>query len=253
FGRESGAELRGSADLAWLQHEHVGHAVDHHAHHPRLEVEYHHHGLMVVFDVGQVELDAHVDDRHDDTTQVRDTLHKGRHVGDAGHRLGIVAADLLNLENIDAVFLVGEREDQVFLASGFRRAELLINMIGHDGAPECCCKGLYGCQALVLGCLHEREDVDDERHTAVAKNGGRRHARNLLVVCLEVLDHDLMLADEMVDQQCETHILHLQDDGDRARHVGFGILDVEHFVQRHDRQVLTAHLHHVFRLGNGPD
>src|SRR5690606_6593309 len=68
--------------------------------------------------------------------QVGDALHEGRHIGDACHRLGIVAADFLNLEDIDAVFLIGQREHQIFLAGCFRRFGLLdINLIGHGGAP----------------------------------------------------------------------------------------------------------------------
>src|SRR5690606_40834946 len=117
----------------------------------------------------------------------------------------------------------------------------------------CVCEVLYGCQALVLGGLHEREDVDDEGHAAVTQNGRRRDARNLLVVGFKVLDHHLVLTDEVVDQQGEAHVLHLQDDGNRAGHVGFSPLHVENFVQRDHGQVIAAHLHDVFRFGNGPD
>jgi hypothetical protein len=69
--------------------------------------------VMVVLDAAQMELDAHVDDRHDDAAQVDHALDEVRRVGDA--RDAVVAADFLHLQDVDAVFLVAEREDEEFL------------------------------------------------------------------------------------------------------------------------------------------
>ena len=42
---------------------------------------------------------------------------------------------------------------------------------------------------------HQGEHVDDQRHTAIPKNGGSRDARNFSIIRLEVLHNHLMLTD----------------------------------------------------------
>src|SRR5690606_34888176 len=136
FGGEGGAELRRGTDLRALQHQDVRHAVHDDADHAGTEVQDHDHRLVVVFNVLEVELDAHVDDRNDDTAQIGHALHERRHVRNAGHRLAVVAADFLDFQNIDTVFLGSQREDQVFLAGRFGHCGLGISEVGHGGSPE---------------------------------------------------------------------------------------------------------------------
>ena len=62
----------------------------------------------------EVELDAHVHDGDDDAAQVHDALDEVGRIGDAGH--GFVAADFLNLQNIDAVFFLAQGEGEKFVS-----------------------------------------------------------------------------------------------------------------------------------------
>ena len=66
--------------------------------------------------VSQAELQAQVDDRHDHAAQVDHALDERGRVGDA--RGLLVGADLLNLQDVDAVFLGAEAEGQEFAAGG---------------------------------------------------------------------------------------------------------------------------------------
>ena len=70
---------------------------------------------LVVSRRAQIELDAHVDDRHDDAAQIDDALDEFRRIRDAGHRL--VAADLLHFQDVDAVFFLAQRKGQKFIAA----------------------------------------------------------------------------------------------------------------------------------------
>jgi hypothetical protein len=63
-----------------------------------------------------MELDAHVDDRHDDAAQIDHAFDELRRIGDTRHV--VVAADFLHLENVDAVLFGAEREDEEFLTAG---------------------------------------------------------------------------------------------------------------------------------------
>ena len=80
------------------------------------DVQDDHDGLVVVLDAAQMELDAHVDDRHDDAAQIDHAFDELRRIGDARHV--VVAADFLHLENVDAVLFGAEREDEEFLTAG---------------------------------------------------------------------------------------------------------------------------------------
>ena len=117
LGVERGRELRRRLDLLAGERQHVGHAVDHDADHPLADVEDDDDGELVVVRAADAELDPQVDDGDDDAAQVDDALDEGRGVGDGGDR--IVAADLLDLEDVDPVLLVAEAEGEVLaLAAG---------------------------------------------------------------------------------------------------------------------------------------
>nr|GEU28205.1 hypothetical protein [Tanacetum cinerariifolium] len=92
------------------QRGHVGHAVHHHAHHAVADVEDDDDGELVVAGRAEIELDAHVHDRHDDAAQVDHALDELGSVGDAGGRF--VAADLAHLLDVDTVFFLAEGKSQ---------------------------------------------------------------------------------------------------------------------------------------------
>src|SRR5690606_37874723 len=87
FSRKSCTELGCSTHLRGLQHQDIRDAVDDHTYDPGGEVQDDHDGLVVIFDVLKIELDAHVDDGHDDATQVSHTLDEGRNIGNTRHAL----------------------------------------------------------------------------------------------------------------------------------------------------------------------
>src|SRR5690606_12170598 len=113
-----GAELGGRADLLGGQRYDVGDAVDHDAHDTVFHVEDDHHGEAVVARFLQAQLQPQVDHRHDGAAEVDHALDVFRRVGDAGDR--VVAADLLDLEDVDAVVLVAEGEAKEFAGGGGR-------------------------------------------------------------------------------------------------------------------------------------
>ena len=65
---------------------------------------------VVVLDVGQAELHAQVQDGHDHAAQVDHALDERRRVGDGGGLL--VAADLLHLQDLDAVAFRAQAKGQ---------------------------------------------------------------------------------------------------------------------------------------------
>src|SRR5690606_34644185 len=62
--------------------------------------------------------------------------------------------------------------------------------------------------------LGEAAGVDDQRDAAIAEDGGAGHAGDALVVGLEVLDHDLLLAEQFVDLQRKPSAVGLDHHGD---------------------------------------
>src|SRR5512140_1845715 len=90
---------------------------------------------------------------------------------------------------------------------------------------------------------HERDDIEDQRHAAVAHDGGARHVLHLAVVGFEVLDHDLLLAEQFIHQQGDAAAFGLDH-----HHYGTHVLEVEarhveHLFEFDHRHVLVAHLH----------
>src|SRR5262245_33502578 len=110
------AELRRGADLLRREHHHVGHRVDDDADHAPRDAEDDHHGELVVAGVLQAELEAQVDDRHDRAAQIDHALDELGRAGDAGR--GLPAADLLHLDDLDAVLLGAETEAEELAALG---------------------------------------------------------------------------------------------------------------------------------------
>ena len=78
------------------------------------DVEDDHDGGFVIGNAAQLELDAHVNDGHDDSAQVDYALDEIRRVSNG--RDGFVAPDLLDLEDVDPVFLAAQSEGQQLAA-----------------------------------------------------------------------------------------------------------------------------------------
>src|SRR5690554_4711208 len=110
FRGKGGAELRRGTDVRLLQHQHIRHAINHYANHARVQVQYDDDGLVVVFDALKIELDAHVDDGHDDAAQVGHALHERRDVGNTGNRLGVIAADFLDFQDLVCRLLLEKKK-----------------------------------------------------------------------------------------------------------------------------------------------
>src|SRR5688572_1618306 len=72
----------------------------------------------------------------------------------------------------------------------------------------------------------EGDDVEDEGDPAVAEDGGAGEAADPAVVGLEALDHHLLLAEQLVDQEAERLAVGLDDDHQLTGAVGLG-LDAE--------------------------
>src|SRR6185312_3984184 len=89
---------------------HVGDAVHDNADHARGELEDHDHGEGIVARIGHVELEPHVDHGDDHSPQVHHALQVRGRGGNRGHLL--VAADLLDLQDVDRVLLLADHEDQ---------------------------------------------------------------------------------------------------------------------------------------------
>src|SRR5690606_38984422 len=102
-------------DLLATEHQDVGDAVHDDADHTSGQVQDDHHGLLVVFHRAHAEFHAKVHDGHDHPAQVGDALDEFGNIGDAGDRIGVIAADLLNLQDVDSVLFHAQREDQKLL------------------------------------------------------------------------------------------------------------------------------------------
>ena len=50
---------------------------------------------------------------------------------------------------------------------------------------------------------HQAAGIQNQRHRAIAEDGGPGHVGHLTVVAFEVLHHDLVLPEQFVHQQCD--------------------------------------------------
>src|SRR5690606_12397403 len=106
----------------------------------------------------------------------------------------------------------------------------------------------------VARATHEVRDVEDERDASVAHDGGARDAGHLAVVRFEVLDDDLVLADQLVHEQRDALALGLHHDDGRV--APGGLLRAGHgeeVLQRHDGKELVAHLEDLVHAPDAAD
>src|SRR2546422_399429 len=107
------------------------------------------------------------------------------------------------------------------------------------------------CSATALtitGSAAQPRHVQDQRDAPVTQNRGSRDAGDLLKVGFEALDHDLLLAAELVDEQRDIASPVLDDDHDPLRGILGRGRDVEHAVQPDHGHRLSAD-HHDLRVG----
>src|SRR5690606_12890037 len=93
-------------------------------------------------------------------------------------------------------------------------------------------------------------DVDDQGHAAVAEDGRAGDAGHAPVVLLEVLDHHLLLADQLLDLQRQ--LLAVAFDHHHQR-FGAVLAEAEGARKRQQRQVLAAHAQHPAVAGHAAD
>src|SRR3546814_1789770 len=56
---------------------------------------------------------------------------------------------------------------------------------------------------------HQREYVDNQRYAAVTQDGGSGYTRYFSIIGFQILDHDLVLPDKVIDQQGKADVLGL--------------------------------------------
>src|SRR5450830_496724 len=112
IGIQCTSYFRCRLDLPWYQRNHIGYAIDHHSHHAAVYVEDDDNRELVVSRRTEIELDAHIDDRHDNASQIDHSLDELRGIGDVRH--GIVAEQFLNLLDINAVFFLAQGKSKKF-------------------------------------------------------------------------------------------------------------------------------------------
>ena len=70
----------------------------------------------------------------------------------------------------------------------------------------CCCTKLFETSGSYARASHHRIDVENQSDPAVAKNGCRSDAWNMLIIGFEAFDDDLTLAQIGIDQKGTAHV-----------------------------------------------
>jgi hypothetical protein len=97
-------------DLLGRERDNVGHAVNHHPDDPMCNIEDDDDRELIIGWCAEIELDAHVDNRHDNASQVDDAFDEIRCIGNSCHR--VIATDLLHRQDIDAIFFTAKFEGE---------------------------------------------------------------------------------------------------------------------------------------------
>ena len=184
------------AHLVLVDVTYVGDGVHDHAHDSLLLValdgEHEHDGRLGIGDLIERELTAQVDDGHDHAADVDHTAHMPRCVGQArglGPRL-----DLLHSLDVDAVLLAVEDEGQPLSAIGECITFQIVGYARLAHRPR-----LPSGLGQLRFCLRvdHSADVHDQRDRSVSEDGRAGNAVDLLVI-VQVLDHDLAVAQQFI-------------------------------------------------------
>ena len=90
--------------------DHVRHRIHHHTHHGALDVQNDDHGEFVVVGLGQVQLQAQVNDGHNHAAQVDHTFDEARSIHHAGGLF--VRTNFLNPQNVNGVLFFAKPQRQ---------------------------------------------------------------------------------------------------------------------------------------------
>src|SRR5471030_2731759 len=129
-GADGAAHVGRRLDLVRRQRDHVRHAVDHHPDGTAGNVEDDHHSQVVVGGLAQLQLDAHVDDGHDDAAQIDHALDVRQRIGNAGNWL--IGADFLHFLDVDSVLFFAQLKREEF-----RRANVCVGRRVRSNHSQC--------------------------------------------------------------------------------------------------------------------
>src|SRR5690606_13078889 len=186
---------------------HVTDRIDHSANGALSDVKHHGHGEVVVFDQAAVEAQAQIDDGDDGAAQIHDALDEGPCIGDA--RGQFIPTDLLHLQDVDAVRFLAQTEGEVLPCQVGLHIEFFHH--AHVSLLLAMCV-----RASVARTAHQAAHVQDQGHAPVAHDGRARHVIDLAVIAFQVLDHHLLLAEQLVHQQGHATVLGLDHHHDGA-------------------------------------
>src|SRR5262245_25450528 len=86
-----------------------------------------------------------------------------------------------------------------------------------------------------IGAAHQSAGIDDQGDVAVAEDRRAGDAEDAVIVGFEILDHDLLLADEIVDLQGQLAAIGFEHDDDAGLRLVDGGIDAEQLVELHQR------------------
>src|SRR5262245_4650888 len=98
---------------------------------------------------------------------------------------------------------------------------------------------------LAVGAADDVRRVENERHAPVAEDGGAGEARHLAIVVFEALQHDLVLAEDVVDAKRGAAAVRLENHEESLFDRGLrGLRRTRVFIETDDRQVGAADVEH---------
>jgi hypothetical protein len=103
-------KFRQWADLRMTEREHVTDRINNHPDHAPADVQNDDDGQIVVLRRLQGEFQSQVKDRRDATAQVDHAFDENGRIGNTGW--GLIRADLVDLQNVDAILFRGQPENQ---------------------------------------------------------------------------------------------------------------------------------------------
>src|SRR4051812_6803523 len=87
--------------------------------------------------------------------------------------------------------------------------------------------------------------IQNERHRSVTEDRRAGHTIDVAVVRFEALDHDLLLAEEVVDEEADAAPVALDDHDEALVQVMRTRLHAEDLVQANHRHVIAAEAEHL--------
>ena len=94
--------------------------------------------------------------------------------------------------------------------------------------------------------MHQRVHVQNQRHTAIAKNGGAGEGAVLVNHhVVEIPDHHFLLVQQAVHEQAPDAGSRLHHHHDALRRIRRGRLDPEQLVKPQQGDELPAHIDHL--------